>query len=255
MPLLPLLLLSLPPHAAATEPACPCAAALCRPLVNAPRPAKEVFLVAQAVKPLGGPKPPIDWRSWDGLRTATTIVYAWGHPLRWHGNGSAYVFNEYGETDPFPDRGLLCAAHARGVRVILSVPGGAPYGNATALLPHPSRYPLLATNLARLIKQFGFDGMEADFEGQYKSKDTAVWSQYLGFLRTLQATLHREIPGSYLTMTHECGPMPFMAKHARDCVAATDAVLLMCYDFNTRCAWRLSLAPPADPSLSDRGCC
>ena len=89
---------------------------------------------------------------------------------------------------------------------------------------------------------------------RYKSKDTAVWSQYLAFLRTLQATLHREIPGSYLTMTHECGPMPFMAKHARDCVAATDAVLLMCYDFNTRCAWP-SLSHLQPIPLSDRGCC
>ena len=122
---------------------------------------------------------------------------------------------------------------------------------------HPSRYPLVATNLARLIKQFGFDGMEADFEGQcqYKSKDTAVWSQYLAFLRTLRATLHREIPGSYLTMTHACGPMPFMAKHARDCVAATDAVLLMCYDFNTRCPRCLSRPSGRPIPLSDRGCC
>ena len=235
---------------------CPCGD-LCHSLVNAPRPAREVFLVSQAVKPhpIGGPwplgrsKPPIDWRSWD-LSTATTIVYAWGHPFRWHGNGSVYAFNEYGDVDPFPDYDLLCAAHARGIRVIVSVPGGSVYGNASAMLPNATRHRLLAAGLVNLTRAYGFDGIEIDFEGQYKSHDATVWSQYVAFLKVITAArpsalaellassalassalaprqvmggaMRGALPGAYLTITHQCGPTDFMAAHAADVVEATD---------------------------------
>ena len=218
---------------------CPCGD-LCHSLVNAPRPDREVFLVAQAVKPgprggdwpEGRTKPPIDWEQWDGLKHATTIVYAWGHPIRWFANGTAYAYNEYGATDPFPDYGLLCAAHARGVRVVPSIAGGSKYGNASAMLPNATRRQRLADNLAAITKLYGFDGVEIDFEGSYKTQDTTVWTNYLDFLSRLSGAMHAAIPGSYVEMTHSCGPTNFMGAHAKDVVEATDAVLMMCYDFN-----------------------
>ena len=245
------------PAPAPTRAACTCGND-CKSLVNPRRREKEAFLVAAAVKPRLWPTcpqagrdacmPPIDWRNWDGLATTTTIVYAWGHPLRWFGNGTAYILpSEYGANHPFPDYGLLCQAHARGIRVIISIGDGGDRGNLTAMLPHPSRHAVLASNLARLVKQYGFDGLEVDFESAYKSSNTTVWAEYVAFLKTLSSTMHAVVPGSYVTMTHYCNPSPFMAANSHAVVAATDAVLVMCYGFNHRARFAPYMACPDCP--------
>ena len=90
-----------------------------------------------------------------------------------------------------PLAALINAAHAAGARVLLSVESTNDARIETIEAHASSVAPVLAANLARLERTYGFDGTNIDFEGT-KPADR---EPYVRFARLLTAALRADVPG------------------------------------------------------------
>ncbi|MGV3541473.1 MAG: glycosyl hydrolase family 18 protein [Rufibacter sp.] len=119
---------------------------------------------------------------------------------------------------------LIEAAHAAGVKVVLTVTLFGASGNAT-LLNNPTARQNLINNLITVVKSRGGDGVNIDFE----SVATAEKEELTQFMNDVSERFHAEIPGSRVSIA-----LPALASKAAYDVAAmtkVDDFLIMGYDY------------------------
>ena len=139
------------------------------------------------------------------------------------------------------------AAHARGVRVVLTVTmmawdGGT--GQATLLGDATARSRLVAAIVAT-IKNRAADGVNLDFEPVY----TAQRDQYTSFVRQLKAGLLAAGVGSYLTVDTMAGAATWSTGYdvaALTASGAADALFVMGYDYSWSGSARAGGVAPLD---------
>lgn len=88
---------------------------------------------------------------------------------------------------PFPDTGLLSAAHAAGVKVILVVGTGddsAVTANFAAMAASAATRTAFAQNLTTLVAQYGYDGVELDWEFPASAADRTNLTALCAALRS-----------------------------------------------------------------------
>jgi spore germination protein YaaH len=121
--------------------------------------------------------------------------------------------------------GLIQAAHAAGVKVVLTVTNFGGTNNATLLNSASSRENLIST-LITLVKARGADGVNIDFETVAAAERNALTS----FMNTLADRFHTEIPGSKVSIAL---PALFSNDNAFDVAGMTqvDDFLIMGYDY------------------------
>ncbi len=145
------------------------------------------------------------------------------------------------------------AAHARGVRVVLTVSmmawdGGT--GQATLLGNATARSRLVAA-IAATVKDRAADGVNLDFEPVY----TAQRDQYTSFVRQLKAGLVAAGVGSYLTVDTMAGAATWSTGYdvaALTASGAADALFVMGYDYSWSGSARAGgVAPMDSPYMLD----
>jgi spore germination protein YaaH len=151
---------------------------------------------------------------------------------------------------------VINRAHARGVRVLLTVTMMAWDGNYTSmsgLLDSASNRDRLAGQIAAAVKARNADGVNLDFEPMPNSLE----SQYTTFVREVKAKLLGVGAGSYLTVAVTGGAASW--DEGYDLVGLTasgaaDAVMVMGYDFNWSGSARAGGVAPIDsPYVLDVG--
>ena len=149
--------------------------------------------------------------------------------------------------------GVINAAHARGVRVVLTVTmlsydGGAQQG---ALLGNPAARAQLVGAIATAVRDRGVDGVNLDFE----PVPTTLRDQYTSFVRQLKAGLVEAGVGSYLTVCTMAGAATWATGYdLAGLVApgAADELFVMGYDFSWSGSTRAGgVAPVNSPYMLD----
>lgn len=151
---------------------------------------------------------------------------------------------------------VINRAHARGVRVLLTVTMMAWDGNYTpmsTLLTSASNRDRLAGQIAAAVKARNADGVNLDFEPMPNSLEAA----YTAFVRDVKAKLLGTGAGSYLTVAATGGAASW--DEGYDLVGLTasgaaDAIMAMGYDFNWSGSARAGGVAPIDsPYVLDVG--
>jgi spore germination protein YaaH len=148
---------------------------------------------------------------------------------------------------------VINAAHARGVRVVLTITmmawdGGA--GQATLLGNATARSRLVA-GISAAVKSRNADGVNLDFEPVY----TPQRDQYTSFVRQLKAGLAAAGAGSYLTVCTTAGAATWSSGYDVPGLAAAgaaDHLFVMGYDYSWSGSARSGgVAPMESPYLTD----
>jgi hypothetical protein len=146
-------------------------------------------------------------------------------------------------------------AHARGVRVVLTVTfmsWNGDYTRLAQLLNDPARRAALAAEISSAVKSRNADGVNVDFE----PVPASLRDQFTAFVRELKARLVADGAGSYLTVA----TMAYAATSSSlgyDVVAlsapgAADALMVMGYDFHWSGSMRAgAVAPLRSPYIAD----
>ncbi len=151
---------------------------------------------------------------------------------------------------------VINRAHARGVRVLLTVTMMAWDGNYTpmsTLLNSATNRDRLAGQIAASVKARNADGVNLDFEPMPNSLE----AQYTAFVRDVKAKLLAAGAGSYLTVAATGGAASW--DEGYDLVGLTasgaaDAIMAMGYDFNWSGSARAGGVAPIDsPYVLDVG--
>ena len=151
---------------------------------------------------------------------------------------------------------VINRAHARGVRVLLTVTMMAWDGNYTPmsnLLNSAGNRDRLAGQIAAAVKARNADGVNLDFEPMPNS----LQAQYTSFVRDVKAKLLATGAGSYLTVAATGGAASW--DEGYDLVGLTasgaaDAIMAMGYDFNWSGSARAGGVAPLDsPYVLDVG--
>ena len=148
---------------------------------------------------------------------------------------------------------VINAAHARGVRVMLTITmmawdGGA--GQAALLGDAAARAQLVGT-IAAAVRDRAADGVNLDFEPVY----TAQRDQYTSFVRQLKSGLSAAGVGSYLTVDTTAGAGTWATGYDLAGLTATgaaDALFVMGYDYSWSGSARAGgVAPMDSPYILD----
>jgi spore germination protein YaaH len=128
---------------------------------------------------------------------------------------------------------VISNAHARGVRVVLTVTMMAWDGGAgqAVLLSDPAARDLLVRQIVSTVRDRGADGVNLDFEPVY----TPQRDQYTSFVRQLKAGLQAAGVGSWLTVCTMAGAATWATGYdlaALVAPGAADAVFVMGYDYS-----------------------
>ncbi len=130
----------------------------------------------------------------------------------------------------------LRAAHP-GLRILLSIGGGDenqrhPFGVATRTQGDIDR---LADSAMEAVREFGFDGIDCDWEYPCSSGDPAERGQHLALMRTLRSRLDasaaRRGTKGWLTYAAPCTEEYIRNVAVRELAQVADYVNLMGYDF------------------------
>ena len=129
--------------------------------------------------------------------------------------------------------GVINAAHARGVRVVLTVTMMAWDGGAgqAALLGSDTARATLVNGIIAAVGSRAADGVNLDFE----PVGTPLRDQYTSFVRQLKAALVAAGVGSYLTVDTMAGAATWASGYDLAGLTATgaaDAVFVMGYDYS-----------------------
>jgi spore germination protein YaaH len=151
---------------------------------------------------------------------------------------------------------VINRAHARGVRVLLTVTMMAwsgDYSSMSALLNSSGNRDRLAGQIAAAVKARNADGVNLDFEPVPNS----LQSQYTTFVRETKAKLLATGAGSYLTVATTGGAASWDEGYdlvGLTATGAADAVMAMGYDFNWSGSARAGGVAPIDsPYVLDVG--
>ena len=144
--------------------------------------------------------------------------------------------------------GVINAAHARGVRVVLTVTmmawdGGAGAGDAAR--PAQRRAPPLADAIVAAVRDRAADGVNLDFE----PVATPQRDQYTSFVRQLKAALVAAGVGSYLTVDTTGGAATWASGYdlgGLTASGAADALFVMGYDYSWSGSARAGAVAPMD---------
>jgi spore germination protein YaaH len=145
------------------------------------------------------------------------------------------------------------AAHARGVRVVVTITmmaydGGA--GQATLLSSATYRQNLVA-NIVKVVSDRNADGVNLDFEPVY----AAQRDQYTSFVKQLKAGLVAAGVGSYLTVDTSAGAATWSTGYdvaGLTAAGAADALFVMGYDYSWSGSARAGgVAPMSSPYILD----
>ncbi len=129
---------------------------------------------------------------------------------------------------------VIARAHARDVKVVLTVTMMAWSGNysaMTTLLNSSANRSRLATEIASAVKGRNADGVNLDFE----PVPTSLRSAFTTFVRQVKAELARQNAGSYLTVATMAGAGTWDTGYdiaALSATGAADALMVMAYDFS-----------------------
>ena len=149
--------------------------------------------------------------------------------------------------------GVINAAHARGVRVLLTVTMMAWDGGAqqAALLANPTARALLINNIATAVRGRNADGVNLDFEPVF----TPQRDQYTAFVQQLKAALVAAGAASYLTVDTTAGAGTWATGYDLAGLTATgaaDALFVMGYDYSWSGSARAGgVAPMDSPYILD----
>jgi len=143
--------------------------------------------------------------------------------------------------------GVINAAHARGVRVVLTVTMMAWDGGAgqAALLGSATARGVLVSAIVAAVRDRAADGVNLDFEPVY----TPQRDQYTSFVRQLKAALVAAGVGSYLTVDTTGGAATWATGYdlaGLSAVGAADAVFVMGYDYSWSGSARAGAVAPMD---------
>ncbi len=149
--------------------------------------------------------------------------------------------------------GVINAAHARGVRVVLTITMMAWDGGAgqAALLGNATARTALVNNIVSAVGNRNADGVNLDFEPVF----TAQRDQYTSFVRQLKAGLVAAGVGSYLTVDTTAGAATWSTGYdvaALTATGAADAIFVMGYDYSWSGSSRAGgVAPMESPYILD----
>ncbi len=149
--------------------------------------------------------------------------------------------------------GVINAAHARGVRVVLTVTMMAWDGGAeqATLLANPTARALLVNNIIAAVRGRNADGVNLDFEPVF----TPQRDQYTAFVQQLKAALVGAGAGSYLTVDTTAGAGTWASGYdlaALTATGAADALFVMGYDYSWSGSARAGgVAPMDSPYILD----
>jgi spore germination protein YaaH len=143
---------------------------------------------------------------------------------------------------------VISKAHARGVRVVLTVTMMAwdyDFTAMTNLLTSPTNRARLAAEIASAVEARGADGVSLDFEPMPNSLE----APYTAFVRELKAKLKSVGAGSYLTVATTGGAASWDEGYdlaGLTAPGAADALMVMAYDFNWSGSARAGAVAPMD---------
>ncbi len=149
--------------------------------------------------------------------------------------------------------GVINAAHARGVRVVLTITMMAWDGGAgqAALLGSDTARGLLIDSIVGAVRDRAADGVNLDFE----PVSTPLRDQYTSFVRQLEAALLAAGVGSYLTVDTMGGAASWATGYdlaGLTASGAADAVFVMGYDYSWSGSARAGgVAPMVSPYMLD----
>ena len=150
---------------------------------------------------------------------------------------------------------VINAAHARGVRVVLTVSMMAWDGGAAqaALLGNASARATLVNAIVATVRSRAADGVNLDFE----PVSTTLRDQYTSFVRQLKAGLVAGSVGSYLTVCTMAGAATWSTGYdlaGLTAIGAANAVFVMGYDYSWSGSARAGgVAPMDSPYILDVG--
>ncbi len=151
--------------------------------------------------------------------------------------------------------GVINSAHARGVRVVLTVTMMAWDGGAAqaSLLGSSAARERLVGAIVAAVRNRNADGVNLDFEPVY----TAQRDQYTSFVRQLKAALVAGGVGSYLTVCTTAGAATWSSGYDVSglvAAGASDALFVMGYDYSWSGSARAGgVAPMDSPYILDVG--
>jgi spore germination protein YaaH len=151
--------------------------------------------------------------------------------------------------------GVINAAHARGVRVVLTITMMAWDGGAgqAALLGSDTARALLVGGIVAAVRDRAADGVNLDFEPVF----TPQRDQYTSFVTQLKAALVAAGVGSYLTVDTSAGAATWATGYDLAGLIASgvaDAVFVMGYDYSWSGSARAGgVAPMDSPYILDVG--
>src|ERR1700674_3033715 len=149
--------------------------------------------------------------------------------------------------------GVINAAHARGVRVVLTVTMMAWDGGVgqAALLGSATARAQLVNAIVATVRDRAADGVNLDFE----PVATPLRDQYTSFARDLKAGLVAAGVGSYLTVGTMAGAAPWASGYdlvGLTAAGAADALFVMGYDYSWSGSARAGgVAPMSSPYILD----
>jgi spore germination protein YaaH len=152
--------------------------------------------------------------------------------------------------------GVISNAHARGVKVVLTVTMMAwdyDFNDFETLLRSSTNRNRLATEIANAVKARNADGVNLDFEPMPNSLE----SQYTAFVRKVKAELVRVGAGSYLTVAATGGAASWdegyelldnadANGYSLVSSGGATAIMVMAYDFNWSGSRRAGAVAPID---------
>ncbi len=153
--------------------------------------------------------------------------------------------------------GVINSAHARGVRVVLTVTmmawDSASAQAQAALLGNATARSTLVNAIVEAVRNRAADGVNLDFE----PVSTTLRDQYTSFVRQLKAGLASAGVGSYLTVDTTAGAATWASGYdlvGLTAAGAADALFVMGYDFSWSGSARAGgVAPMDSPYILDVG--
>ena len=238
---------------------CPCAQALCQPL-GRPLSGRNVHVYSDCSSP-GSDR--CDWHATVNFSAVTTVVD--GSKL----GGQLMIDVAGGVTwrSAVGDASLICAAHARGVRVLPIVDvakpgkkGGSSSFTYKAFLSNTTAMERAASSIAAMSTAAGYDGAEFDLEGigaPYEGGTSSGFDYGTAFVSLVQRTrsaMLRAQPHGRVTVTvglnNITAPIEkpvFAAYHVVALAASTDGIFVMGYDMWCEKVFLRHLSLPACP--------
>ena len=126
---------------------------------------------------------------------------------------------------------LVSAAHGNGDRVVVTAKS---FNDADIypIVSNPTYGQQAISNVISAVKARGLDGANIDFEGSTSSSYPNIQQDFTGWIQSLSAQLHQQVPGSFLTVDTYSGSASWNDGFMRiDTLAPyVDSFFVMAYD-------------------------